>query len=579
MTDYTYAELGVSAGQSSGSPVKDMLNGAIDFACDLNNRYPDGIFTDPFSQDISRNSPPGIIRREIINAVCGQAGRPTKPTAPFSGGQCYGVSYTLKIQYNLSDGTNFVDSYNGFYGPIGGVKPLLLQSFANGDTNWIAVVTCRGLTYWGQGVKTEPVEAFARPDGWPRLPRGVSVSSCTIIAAIREDGQPDNCGNPSSSSPGAIPSNAQSGFVTITDRDGNVIKIPVNFNPNINSDLKVDLDGTEIIFDKDGISIKEKYKKGDPEGLDKKDPLDGKTPRERIKNIEKEVKDLETDLDKLSDVIGVDEYPASLPESLISKDEGWLGNLIPNQPASIPNLTQLLGKFIEYFDEVSGQWEVAVEVKDSDPSKLGDQPKGIKLPNLAEAIAEMFTLCLQTNINSETLLNVATRSLIETGTDKQQNFVNYKLTQAIADYLGFKTKEKKVDLPLLFTPEKTRYDELLKESNVPVAVEEMDEQFGLEIDLMKLRKAASILDSVYFRKLDPNGDIKAQILSALLQRKGEVDKINDDESDTDWETFLRQAEEGYGNVTGVDDPTKPYGRPYAERPKIKDLTDLQGGQV
>ena len=119
---------------------------------------------------------------------------------------------------------------------------------------------------------------------------------------------------------------------------------------------------------------------------------------------------------------------------------------------------------------------------------------------------------------------------------------------------------------------------MLKESNVPVAVEECDEQFGLEIDLMKFRKAASILDSVYFRKVNPYNDIKAQILSSLLQRKAEVDKINEDESDTNWEEALRQFEEGFGQVAGVSDSTKPYGRPYDQRPKIKDLTDLQGGQ-
>lgn len=275
-------------------------------------------------------------------------------------------------------------------------------------------------------------------------------------------------------------------------------------------------------------------------------------------------------VNKLSEIVGIEEYPASLPASLISKDEGFLGNLIPNPDKKIANLTQLIGWYVERFDEIMGQWEIPIEVKDSDPTKPGDQPQGFKLPNIAEAIAELFTLTLQTNINSEVLLNAQVRDLVEGAADKQQNFITYKLIQALTDYLGYKTKDISADMPLTITLNKTRYDEILKESVVKVPVQELDEKFGLEIDLMKFRKAASILDSVYFRKLNPNGDIKQQILDYLLKTHRDVNKVAENKDDLD--QFLQQVEEGFVSIPGMNDPTHPYGRDYSERPRIRDLS-------
>lgn len=247
---------------------------------------------------------------------------------------------------------------------------------------------------------------------------------------------------------------------------------------------------------------------------------------------EDKTKSLAKVTDKLSEVVGVDEYPASLPKSLISKDQGWLGNLIPNADVSIPNLTRLLSWYIERFDEIMGQFEIPIEIVDSDPTTPGNQPKGLKLPNVAESIAEIVTLLLQCSINSETLVSVTTRALIETGQDKQQNFATYMLLMALADYVGFDYKEKKVTLPMLFTPGKEDLDELLQETDITVNVAEYNEKFNLQADLIRFRKAASILDAVFFKKVDPSKDIKKQIIDEVKANRALVKKTSKtDESD------------------------------------------------
>ena len=279
-------------------------------------------------------------------------------------------------------------------------------------------------------------------------------------------------------------------------------------------------------------------------------------------------------VDKLSNIVGVNDYPISVPASFISKDEGFLGNLIPNENIPIQSLTTFIAWYIERFDEIMGQWEIPIEIKDSDPTKSGEQPVGIKLPNIAECMAEMFTLCFQTNINSETLLNVCLRTLIETGTDKQQNFVSYKLLQSLTDWVGYKQKDTVQPMPLSFTLNKTRYDEILKESEVDVSVPEFDEKFGLEADLMRFREAASILQANHKIKVNPNGDIKAQILKYLLDSFSSVNKVNGEDTEQDFEDFLEEVETGFINTRGVTNNKDPYGKPFNERPRIRDLTNF-----
>ncbi|WP_009631019.1 hypothetical protein [Synechocystis sp. PCC 7509] len=284
------------------------------------------------------------------------------------------------------------------------------------------------------------------------------------------------------------------------------------------------------------------------------------------------IKSLIKKVDKLSKVVGVDDYPVNLPTSLISKDEGFLGNLIPNFNEDVPSLTRFLSWYVQRFDEIMGQWEIPIQIKDSDPSQPGDQPVGVKLPNMAEAIAEMFTLCFQTNINTETLLNMGMRTLGETGANKTQGFTTYKLLQSLTEWAGYKQKDLALKMPLLFTLEKIRYDEILKESEVEVGCVEFDEKFGLEADLMKFREGVAILQAIYKVKLNPSSDIKAQILSHLLDTFKGVNKINGEDDDTDFEKFIEEVETGFINIPGAKETVNPYGSPYNQRPKIRDLS-------
>lgn len=230
-------------------------------------------------------------------------------------------------------------------------------------------------------------------------------------------------------------------------------------------------------------------------------------------------------------------------------------------------------------DEVLGQWSIPIEIKDTDPTTPGDQSKTMKFPNLAEAIAELLQIALQLSINSELHSSLMTRTLMETGQDKQQNFITYHLLQSLTDYVGYSYKDKILELPLLFDPKATSFDTMLTEVKVKVGVPEFDEKLNLQADLMRFRKAGSILDSVYFRKVDPNGDIKAQLLQRVFGLRDLLQDINLNSENEEFKEFLEEVEAGFTGTPGVGDATRPYGDAYEDRPRFRDLTEEQNPDI
>lgn len=274
-------------------------------------------------------------------------------------------------------------------------------------------------------------------------------------------------------------------------------------------------------------------------------------------------------VDRLSEVVGIDEYPATVPDSFINRRGGFLGQIQPPNNIQVPSLTKLFEWYVKRFDELMGEWEIPIEIKDSDPTTPGDQNLGFALPNLAEAIAEMMLLLLQVNINSETLVNMNTRTMIEVGQDKQQNFKSYMMTSAIADYLGFKYEEKSHKLPMLFDIGKEDYDQLLKETEVNVVAPEFDGKQNFQEALHRLLEGAAITKAANFRKLKNNDQMKEQIV-ALLKGYAKTKKAVNNTVE-DFDQFTQNAEVGFTNESGITDTTRPYGRDYSERPRIREI--------
>jgi len=90
--------------------------------------------------------------------------------------------------------------------------------------------------------------------------------------------------------------------------------------------------------------------------------------------------------------LGTAQYPATVPESLTDTETAT---------TQIENITDFLGWTVRQIDALTGQFPIEVEIKDADPSESGNQTRKVKLPNLAESIAEIYALSLRSGVNSD----------------------------------------------------------------------------------------------------------------------------------------------------------------------------------
>ena len=309
-------------------------------------------------------------------------------------------------------------------------------------------------------------------------------------------------------------------------------------------------------------------------------PPEDEPPMDCCDQLLAALKKLQADVDLLKKRMGVDEYPFNVPASIRSEDKGWLGNMLPSPTKKIENVTQFQRWHFDVFEEILGQFEIPIEIKDSDPAKPGDQPQGMKLANVAEAIAEIAALCINTSINSEVLINMLFRNLYETGLTRQNVVANHEHLDCLHEFFGFKTKVDKEKVKFSFTPGKERIDETLKETEVEVAVHRFDDKKKTyKDDMLKLLQAAEIIRAVHSRKLkakDAAGMAVeiAKTIKGLKKHKDKMDETTKTQLGKDFDSFCEDFERGFTDIPGIDDPAKPFGEEYTQRPRVIRLDKL-----
>lgn len=266
-------------------------------------------------------------------------------------------------------------------------------------------------------------------------------------------------------------------------------------------------------------------------------------------------------LRRLSQRVGVDQFPIAVPNSITEDNPGT---------TQIQDLAEFQHWFFHRFDEIVGRYPINSRIKDTDPAKEGDQSSDIELPNMAEAIAETFGLAAHSSINSELHSKMMVKLLVELTTVKQQVAKSLMFMDALFDYLGVELRDKQVDMESLISVGKTTVHELLEESTIKVDGVEYKSANNLQKDLGKLLHSAAVIKGAFWRKMDGNGDLKAQIIKMLRDKNAVSDRVNNLDDD-DFSQFLEDLEIGFTNKTGISDSLNPYGKPMEQRPRIKEI--------
>ncbi|MBE9119073.1 hypothetical protein IQ249_24765 [Lusitaniella coriacea LEGE 07157] len=266
---------------------------------------------------------------------------------------------------------------------------------------------------------------------------------------------------------------------------------------------------------------------------------------------------------------------------------GWEATEVPlslltnkgKQPQQIilNTMYEFLGWQVQALDGILGEFEIPIEIKDAEPNKDGDQTQIVRLPNIAEAIAEIYGLLFNTYYNSEVVLNSSVRTLLEVGSDKQLTVKNNYMLTALIEYLGFRTKEKREKVPFTFDPigENKKFDQLLRETDLDVSVLEYEPtnkkaESNLQDTLFDLLQSAAIIRAVFAKRVDPD-NVNESMKEQLKSIQENLDRLA--REDEDWRVWLEKTEIGFADNPKVSNKQYPYGRSYENRPRLRDLTE------
>jgi hypothetical protein len=284
--------------------------------------------------------------------------------------------------------------------------------------------------------------------------------------------------------------------------------------------------------------------------------------------------------------LGISKFPGQLPSTIIQEtlEEG----VTPPEPTQVPiaDFVDLLNWQFERDDERWGQWKVEIEVKDSDITKEGDQKKQIKLPNLAESVAEFQGQLLSIMTNVDALVALQIKNLAEAGMSRQEAIKAYLASKAIIKYMAFNSTEIDVPVPMTFTAGATSISELLIESENHIKGTDYTEKETLRDVQLDLLQAAAIIRAVHWQRINTKTDTKSQLLSILKESvdlansiKSKPQSSNEgDNKDTfnpaeNFEDFIDSVENGFRNTTRIKDIENPYGKSPNRRPIIRQIGD------
>lgn len=280
--------------------------------------------------------------------------------------------------------------------------------------------------------------------------------------------------------------------------------------------------------------------------------------------------------------IGSTHLPASVPKVLTDRKKGTI---------KIESLAEFTAYTVKQLDALCGKFPIDIEIEDADLTTEGNQAKKLKLPNIAETLAEMMGMLLVLRSESDATLNATIRALTEAGSSKQMAFLAYEYAKANAEFLGYKGEQKERKIPFAFKPGESRLDKMLQEGEISVRGWENEDKDDFNDHIAPLLELAAMWKVANYRKTgsgDPTEGIKKFLKNAaslsdsidagMLLEKVKAYNAKDDKDkdpkdlDDDWDKFTEEAEMGFTSQPGILDKEKPYGRPLDERPKIKDIS-------
>ncbi|MEH1802147.1 MAG: hypothetical protein V7L13_23895 [Nostoc sp.] len=257
--------------------------------------------------------------------------------------------------------------------------------------------------------------------------------------------------------------------------------------------------------------------------------------------------------------------PASVPDNFTKQHPSMI---------SIESLAELMLWQMQQIDALLGAYPIELKIEDNDLTKEGDQEEKIALPNMAEAIAELLGLLITVKRDTHATLITAIKAMGEAGMAKNLGVKTLDVTLANAEFLGYKLEQKKKEVPSLFTPGGKDITETLIEKNVEIITYENTDKKDLQDDLKFLKTMAARWNAQNWRQV--TGDPVESLKQTLFGNPEAIGEVHGEKKQGDFNDFTEQAERGFIEVSGITDSINPWGRPYSQRPKIREIGTEKG---
>jgi hypothetical protein len=265
----------------------------------------------------------------------------------------------------------------------------------------------------------------------------------------------------------------------------------------------------------------------------------------------------------------VGDLPAFVPDNFTKKAP---------QIIKKESLAELMLWQAKQLDAISGKYPIEVEIQDIDPVKKGNQSITVNLPNQAELLADMYQAVLMSKQINEALLPIVLKTLSEVGSVKLTSLATHDLAFGNADFLGWDISHTKDKVKFQFNPiaePDAPMEEMLEPTEVEVKGYENKDKKDLRTWLIPIARMAAAWMAQNFRKVPNKESFRSMLgdIPDLFLEKIEQDKKENKENkpDEDFDVFIENVEKGFIGKPGITDTINPYGKPFEERPKIREF--------
>jgi hypothetical protein len=239
----------------------------------------------------------------------------------------------------------------------------------------------------------------------------------------------------------------------------------------------------------------------------------------------------------IAERLGTGQFPVEIPTTLLSDDD-------KAKSIKLESLTEFVGWFVQQVDALVGQFPVKIDLEDADAQKEGDQKQTIVLPNLAEAIAEIYGVAFQSTYNSSLVVDLVLRHIGESIKNGNMAVETLDYAKAIVKHMGFKGNKVERKVPYFVDPRETAdMDKYRKEVELYTQGYEYEDKQTMAAQMQMLVYVAAMLKTIHLNEWNPK------------KQHEDGKKVREDSktSDTAWDKYISNLNDPNSVLRSSDD--------------------------